>query len=164
LSEGGGGGLGTLVEPGSTDGAFLVAGKGDEAGGEAGELGPRAEARTFTVRRVGPGREFGRSERRGAGRELGLGDELAEVLITGAVDGEEWQHAAVLEGDLGANAGADGEFGLAGAAVEPGRAVETVAVEEGDGGQLGGLGGADEILGAGAAAQKTKRTAACSST
>ena len=95
----------------------------------------------------------------GAGGEFGLGDELAEILVTGARGGEERDDGAVFHRDLGADARADGEIVFVGAAIKAGRAVHAVAVEEGDGGELGGERGFDQVFGKGRATEKTEGAA-----
>jgi hypothetical protein len=89
--------------------------------------------------------------------EFGLGDELAEVLITGACGGEEGDDGAVVHGEFGADAGAEAVF--AGGAVEAGGAVNAVAVEEGEGGQGEARGLAGEVFGLRGAAEKTESAA-----
>ena len=96
-------------------------------------------------RRLGAGGQRGLRDRRPAFRQFGLGDELAEILVAGARGDEERDDAAVFHCDLGADAGAD--LLLAGCGVETRCAVNAVAVEHRDGGQLKPTGLGCEILG-----------------
>ena len=135
-SERGGGGGGAGGAPRATDGAVFIAGQGDEAFGGGGDLGPSGVAGTFAV----VGRRGGACGR--ARVEAGAGEELAEILVTGAGGGEEREDAAVGEGELGADEGA--HAGVAGGAEETRGAVDAIAVAEGEGGEFETGGGGDE--------------------
>ena len=176
--EGGGDGGGAAGLPGGEEGAFGVASEGDQTVGVEGELVPGGVAGAFAFVEIG-GRIFGvwildseflrtkgrqgriyvgRKARsiggRGAGGLLGVGDELAEVLVAGAVGREEGERGAVAEGDLGPDEGA--HAGGVGGVVKTRRAVESVAVAEGHGGEFEARGGPREIGGQGGTAQKTE--------
>jgi hypothetical protein len=131
--------------PGAPHRAVLVAGERDQALVIAGEFVPGGEARPLAVARVDLGREVVRREAGGARGEFRLGDELAEILVALLRGGEQRQHAAVGERDLGTDPGA--QAGFAGGAEEPRRAAHAVAVEQRDGGQAEFARDRHEILG-----------------
>ena len=156
LFEGGVRGGAAGGAPRAPHGTVFVTGEGDEPGGIFFELGPRREAGTLAVTRIGVvgrlqdrrtamGRTFG---------ELRLGDELAKILVAHSCGDEERDDAAVLHGDLGADAGA--EMLPAGRGVETRGAVEAVAIEHGDGGQFQPRGLAREVLGRRGPAQEAE--------
>jgi hypothetical protein len=141
------GGLATGGE-GSGEWAFVAAGEAEEAFGVLGEV-------------VVGGGSFGL----GGFAHFELGDELAEVLIAGARGAEEretcwfgWKlmrekggrRKALAKGG-GRDFGADGSADAVafGAGVHAGGAVDAVAVEQGDGGELDFEGALDEVFGLG---------------
>ena len=161
VGEGSGDGGGSAGLPGRKQGAFGVTGERDEAGGVGGDFIPGGEAGAFAFAEVGTGggswwaargwrsgsREVGGSVRsRGqavARRLFGVGDELAEVLVAGAVGREERQDGAVEEGDLGTDEGA--YAGGGGRVVEAGGAIKSVAIAEGHGREFEARGGGREV-------------------
>lgn len=133
------GGWNGTTGQGATEWAFLVAGERDEAFGVGGELGPEDPA--FAL----------------GGTEVGGGEQVAEVLVTGAGGDEDGEDGFVVEDEFRADDGSDA--GLAGDAGEARGAIDAHAVAEGDGGEAEACGGVGDGLGKGGGAQEAEGAA-----
>ncbi len=101
-------------------------GEADQAGGELGEFFRQRRAFAFF------------------GAHFHSGDQAAEVLIAGAIFGQQRVAMAVGAGDFGADVGADA--GLFRGHVEAGGAGDVVAVEDGEGGEVERGGAGDQFF------------------
>jgi hypothetical protein len=133
------GGLNWTAGQGATERSFFVAGERDQAFGVGGEFGPEDPA--FAL----------------GGAQVGGGEKMAEVLVTGAGGDEDGQHGFVVEDEFRADDGSDA--GFAGDAGEARGAVDAHAVAEGDGGEAEACGGVGEGLGKGGGAQEAEGAA-----
>ena len=89
--------------------------------------------------------------------KFGGGDELAEVAIAAAGFHDDGQHAAVLHGEFRSDNGLETRLPRGG--MQPGRAVETIAIEQGQAGQLQFRRAAGQHFRLGRSAQKAERAA-----
>ena len=120
--------------PSLAHGAVGIASEGDEAGIVRREFGPGHAA--FAL----------------GGAEVGDGQHCAQSLIAGARGDEDGHDGLVIEDDLAADQRADS--GFLGGLMQAHRAVNAVAVAQGEGGQLTVPGCLREGLGRGAAAEE----------
>jgi hypothetical protein len=104
-------------------------------------------------------RKIRQREFRRARGELRFGDELTEILVTLARRDEQGDHTAVFHRDLGTDAGLDGEPIFVGAAVKSRRAIDPIAIEQGDGREFSFQSRLDQIFGQGSPAEETEGAA-----
>jgi hypothetical protein len=121
------------------EGAVEVAGEGDEAGCGFGEFVP-----------TDAGKSFGASE-------MSASEESAKVTISVLGADQHRQDGSVFKGEFGPCDGTDSVFGAG--AVQARDSVETVAIREGEGGQVAVCSVACEGIRRGGTTKKAERTA-----
>lgn len=119
--------------------AFVVAGEGDEAGGEFREFIPAQSTLAF-----------GRAE-------MAAGDEAAEILVTEARFDHDGENGSIFHGEFRADDRADA--GLLRLRVKPGRAVDAIAISERYSGHAEFSGDFDNVFRKGGTAQEAEGTA-----